>query len=59
MTIEEVHNHIVSLTWDEIRELRNFCDRTMRVKWKEIRRKKIMEKSLQDNKGNADSGRSL
>jgi hypothetical protein len=39
MNIEEIYSFIQKLTWNEVRELRNFCNRVMRIKYKKIREK--------------------
>ena len=50
MTLDEIHGYICGLTKDEIRELRNFCDRTIRVKERQQRQQRIIEKSKEQIK---------
>jgi len=53
MTLDEIHGYICGLTKDEIRELRNFCDRTIRVKerqQRQQRQQRIIEKSKEQIK---------
>lgn len=42
---EDVYNYIKTLNIEAIREIRNFCDRTNRIKAKEARQKKIEQEN--------------
>jgi len=49
ISLSDIHKYINNLSLDEVRDLRNLCERVMRVKLKEIRKKRLEEQAKIEN----------